>query len=185
MLKKLSGIVLIFALAFNLCGPFIFFQSIRYSIRREVKKQIKEGIPDNQLILFTFEKDGTGKGAGDLIWYEDDEFSYHGDMYDVVRSREFGNQIFYYCLKDTDESQAFVNLDKLTDLRTKQDKNCQSKTQLMLRLLITEGLVKPQTIFDGESFYKILNYNYLFSLCKNDTEIPTPPPRNYLLNEIV
>jgi hypothetical protein len=47
-------------------------------------------------------------------WLKEREFSYHGEMYDVVDRKVAGNQIILYCINDREENALNMQYQKMT-----------------------------------------------------------------------
>lgn len=75
------------------------------SVRSEMKRRIKKGVPKDELYTFTFEN---GKKPD---WTRvDKEFKVENHLYDVVDVREGDNAIVYECVSDDQETFLFANL---------------------------------------------------------------------------
>lgn len=85
------------------------FSLRRYQIRREVKYQIKKGVPaEAQTRLYLSFTQMTGQ---DFVWVNDHEFRYQGQMFDVLSQKPTATGIEFFCLKDEDETILFRTLD--------------------------------------------------------------------------
>lgn len=63
-----------------------------------------------ELVLLSF----TRNEAGSLLrWEHDHEFSYQGEMYDVVEKTIRGDSVFYHCWWDKEETAVNKKLDRL------------------------------------------------------------------------
>lgn len=109
-MKKAFSIFLLIVFSFNLAGVAILFKIQQFQIRREIKRQINQGIPDNELFAITVSE----ANASELFWLEDDEFFYQGALYDVVRKNALNDtDVEYYCVNDVLEKKLYANLDAL------------------------------------------------------------------------
>ena len=109
-MKKACSILLLFVFSFNLVGVAIIFKVQQFQIRREIKRQIMRGIPDEELCVISVNQ----ANDAELFWLGDDEFFYHGSIYDVVRKVTLSEtEATYYCINDTLEENLFANLDTL------------------------------------------------------------------------
>ena len=79
-------------------------------MRKEIKKQIKEGVPEDELTIIK----QTSENFDELVWIKPNkEFTYKGTMYDVVRKTiEYNGDVTYHCINDKQETTLFVNLDE-------------------------------------------------------------------------
>ena len=85
------------------------FHTLRWQVKREVKRQLKRSYPADQLLLIKV-ADGKSNGIA-LEWIEKHEFRLGGEMYDVVSSTHQGDTTYYQCLNDAKEKQLFADLD--------------------------------------------------------------------------
>lgn len=88
----------------------MLFRVQQYQIRRDIKRQIMRGIPDEALCALSLSE----ANASEFFWLEDDEFFYRGSMYDVVRKVALSEtEAVYYCINDVLEEKLFAHLDLL------------------------------------------------------------------------
>lgn len=128
-LKNLFLVVMTSAQLLSLVGlHFLFLKYQQNSIRKEIKTQIKKGVPDEDLVYFKFFK--SDPEFRNLNWTKPNkEFRYNNEMYDVVYSKIKGNIIEYKCIHDVKESGLFENLD---DLASKHPDNKNIKNLLLI-----------------------------------------------------
>ena len=90
----------------NLC-----FLAKKNAIRKTIRENLIHNLTDSDLVVLTFTKANAQK---ELHWEHQDEFEYRGKMYDVVRYKEEGNLIHYWCWPDEPESNLNQKLISLT-----------------------------------------------------------------------
>jgi hypothetical protein len=88
------------------------FKGLEVKYKREIKKMIKSGIPEENLITFTFSKNILEEEIKDFKWIKDWEFRYKGEMYDIIKTEYIGDSIVYHVFHDLKESALFSNLQK-------------------------------------------------------------------------
>ncbi len=89
-------------------GAFIISKS---RIRKEIKLRIKQGVPEHELKLFEF----TDAQYSELHFLKPNEFSYQGNLYDIV-FREFKDGKHQLkCIDDKQETQLFVQLNQMVN----------------------------------------------------------------------
>lgn len=81
-------------------GFFLLHQQKR-EVRREVKRAILRGMDESELTQLSFSK----RDSTSLKWEHETEFEYRGTMYDVVRTHETRDSIFYTCWLDHAETK--------------------------------------------------------------------------------
>ena len=111
-MKKIITLLLFFLFCFHIIGVYISFQLKEYSIKKEIKRRIKQGVPQEELAIIRY--DNSTKNQFD--WKDKTEFRYSGTMYDVVRTEIINDstQIFY-CVNDKQETLLFNDLEKLLE----------------------------------------------------------------------
>lgn len=168
--------MLIFAVLFNIGGAYVIFETARINIRREVKRKIKAGVPEDQLHTLRFLTSEIENGTAGINWKESREFEFKGCMYDIVHTKYSGDYTIYECVNDVQEEVLFAQLDKMTKEASSKDQNTRQKTRTLLQLLIHEALVDIGAGDLQNTFAK----GFPSKLIKGTTtvypEIPTPPP---------
>jgi len=91
-------------------GTYFYLSLQQKAIQEAVKRKLKEGILENELVKLTFSK----KEIPSLLkWEHDKEFEYNGQMYDVVEVTEIGDSLQYLCWWDKAETATKKNKQKL------------------------------------------------------------------------
>lgn len=109
-MNRLTGILSIFLILFNLYGTWVLVEVERSGIRSSIKKKIKAGVSDDELFHFHF---SANEYAG-LEWHESNkEFCINGMFYDVVRVHESNGKYHIEAVSDEQESELFQKLDQM------------------------------------------------------------------------
>jgi hypothetical protein len=111
-LKTLASILLSL-LMLQTAGPLFLLQLQQSQIRREMKRAIRAGLPDEELVTFVVRADGNLAGGEKLEWEDAHEFRYRGVMYDVARSRAVEGGTLHLCVRDDAETAVYAQLDDL------------------------------------------------------------------------
>jgi len=125
-LKRIAAILLLCVFAFNLVGFLVVFKIQQRQVRKEIKEQIRQGVPEGELAVITV----TPETETLLEWEHSKEFKYKGMMYDIVRKVIIDEStIVYYCVSDTQETELFASLDELIkkNMNRKNDGNNPAK----------------------------------------------------------
>ncbi len=110
MRKKLAAVFLLLVM-WQLLGVSAWFEFSRIAIRKEIKTQLKPGVPDKDLVQFSF----TSIELKKLNWIKHNEFSLNGRLYDVVhRSTNSKGFILLKCIDDIKEKELFASLGEST-----------------------------------------------------------------------
>lgn len=80
---------------------------LRAKIRYEVRERFEEKSHENQAstTLLKIPLSWIEQGHPELIWTEDDEFRYYGEMYDILSQEQRGDTIWYTCFHDKAETE--------------------------------------------------------------------------------
>lgn len=173
-MKKLIFIALTSIFLFNLGGFFIVFKYQQSAIRKEIKKQIKEGVPEDELTIIK----QTSENFDELVWIKPKkEFTYKGTMYDVVRKTiEDNGDVTYYCINDTQETTLFVNLDNQVKKNMDARNNGKNPFQHFFQtLFFVENSVNVS--FDFLETKNDSHFYYSHNYSSPAINIPGPPPR--------
>jgi hypothetical protein len=97
---------------FNVAGYFFAFKVVRNQVRKEVKREIEKGVPEQFLTRIVISKQDEEL----LSWHRvDHEFSYKNQLYDIVRMEKADDTTIYYCLRDSQEEALFADLEHHID----------------------------------------------------------------------
>lgn len=167
-LKNIVAISLLALFLYQTAGIFIFFRMEQQAIRKEIKKQIKEGVPESE--LHTLNIDATN--YKELIWHNHKEFMYQGTMYDIVHRKITGTySVIFQCVNDSQETELFASLHQQVD-KTMDSKHHGKHPLKIVMLSFIEipsriVIVRPdesqayfshyQTIFSDKHLNPILN----------------------------
>jgi hypothetical protein len=102
----------------QIIGVSSWFELSRRAIRKEIKTQIKTGVPEKDLIQFSFNSTELKK----LVWIKKNEFHLNGRLYDVV-NRVFHSDgtITLKCIDDLQEKELFAKLGESTAVNLGND----------------------------------------------------------------
>jgi hypothetical protein len=176
-MKKLLAILIIGLLLYNSMGYYIVFKTVQYTIKKEIKNQIKHGVPEKDLSLIKVAYNDDHKKA-DIEWLDKHEFRYKGQMFDVVRYYNFNDTSYYYCINDKQEEQLFSSLDKMVEHHSKKSGPAHTKS-----LSIYKNIIRD-VVFNKKPFSIPVSRDLLFSLIQVKMpafyikDIPTPPPES-------
>jgi hypothetical protein len=111
-MKRKGSWILLFVIAFNIGGVYLFFLLQRAAIRSSISRKIESGNYESHLHQLTF----SASEAANLHWeHKDKEFRHEGLMYDVVSTEKINDSVIYYCIADEEETHLFAWLGKNID----------------------------------------------------------------------
>jgi hypothetical protein len=178
---KYNSLLFVFTtvlLLFHAELPLLLFKTFEVKYKKEIKQIIKAGVPEKDLVEFTFHKSVIRKVSHDFRWIKKNEFRFKNEMYDVVKIEVQGDSVHYKCIHDLKESKLFVNLDKyLIDL-IKSDSAKRNEFVSFLNSLNTFYLpVKPFLVNNKSTSNDEMSGIIPQKLNDGFTHILTPPPR--------
>ena len=110
-MKRTFAYLFLFLYSYNLAGYLVVFSVRQDHVRSEIKRMLKESVPQSDLLQLVFHTQSLEQGQYPLQWIEDHEFRYAGGMYDIVRSHTTGDSTYYLCVNDIQEEALFADLD--------------------------------------------------------------------------
>jgi hypothetical protein len=143
----------------------------QYELKEKIKHTVLKQLKNEDLTVISF-TDNVNK----IYWEDDDEkeFSYKGQMYDLVRSDTIQGHILLFCFNDEKEQQLIDLYNSITKNNSATDKKIKSNSFISMTLFISESC-GSEILF---SFQKIKRYHSLTThLCKGVTNNTSPPPR--------
>lgn len=182
MLKKSLSIFLLFTIIFNLTGVFIVFKIEQAHIRKTIKHQIKEGVPEDELHIFNLSQEAYDQ----LDWVRPDiEFREGKEMYDIVRFENLGDSIQLHCVSDEDETILFAQLDEMTKKKLEQESQSPNNpiSRIVKVLKVIYAFNKYSYTINSQELnitdnFATLNYSYSSPYL----EVPTLPPNTISFN---
>jgi hypothetical protein len=166
--KYLSAIVLMFFL-FNIVGYYLWFHYVKYSIQNEVRQEIREGMADKDLTLITVPlNDESG-----ICWIKaGKEFTFRGEMFDVVKIKISNDKKYLYCINDSKEKKLISDFSKNHESDQKAKKLLSSFSYIYI---LQQGAFLNILVSSDHNFY-IKSYNTASVV----SEVNSPPPKQYL-----
>lgn len=161
-------------------GTYVFIEVQKQQVKREVKWKMIEGIASEELEQLTFHQKDIEIV---LNWKHSKEFSYLGEMYDVVKMLNHGDSITYLCWWDNKETKLNKQLaNVLNEFIGNKPINQKNKDQVIsfyTKLYCPSNLTENFLWFEQERLQ--INENSLALPLRYIT--PTsPPPESYTLH---
>jgi len=167
MVKKYFSTILLLIFLFNVGGYYLCFKLVQYNIQKELKKEIRRGLKDEELSLIVISADM----KNEIVWIKQHkEFLYHGEMYDLVKTEIQDQKIYYYCINDIKEKQLIANFNK--------NHNSKKELEKKLKQPLNTKYFPQQFSLTNNS--KTHNYTYgtiSIQYKLNTLPPPSPPPK--------
>lgn len=170
-MRKFIAIVSSAFMLLQTAGYLFVFKLQQHEIRQEIKRQIKAGVPDDELVLFKLANNARAPWS-----IPGRELRSHGAMYDVVRTEIHGDTTWYYCLSDEKETQLFAHLDEAVERDMNQNPARQQKLEQILQLFGPLYFSHHQDFPFLDSAEEIKLATGCFGLKIWIDPPPTPPP---------
>lgn len=173
MKKSVSiSLIILLIVPFWLSLTLLHFE--KKEAQKEAKWAILNGLEKEKLVSLRFSRDEIKTM---LKWKHDKEFRYKDIMYDIVRSEETPDSVFYWCWEDTRESLIEF---EINNLLAQNDGKSGNKGELSKRLNQFFSNLYP-----AEKKELLLNDNVVVAILISDNQKPlsslhkplTPPPR--------
>jgi hypothetical protein len=147
-LKKTAAIFLVFLMLFLVAGYHFYFNLQLWQVKKEMKGNIAS-VNKSSLERFHFSK----HEYASLEWQEENEFSFNGNLYDVVEKKVTENSITVICISDKKETALLT-----AQMHAREDAN---KNNAVLLKLISIQFIAGETIspeirvgFTGTEFFE-------------------------------
>jgi hypothetical protein len=172
ILKKLIVIFLSVCFFLNITGYHILFYFRQEEIKAEMRESIRlQTYSENETDFIVSLSDK--QSAAQLDWESDDEFSFNGEMYDVIEKKTENGKLVIRAIADNQET---VLLNKAKDHWNQTEKSNKAAEELfqLLQSLFHSSKTE-ELVFIKPSVYK--NSFISLQLPSEVIQIPTPPPR--------
>ena len=166
-MRKSISILLTITLLFNIGGYYLYFSFLQFNIKERIEIQIKNGLQEKDLAVIVVP---VNKVSG-VNWLEPEkEFSYRGEMYDIVSSKVKGQSKIYYCINDRKEKQLIEIYQKSHPSKKDTDKK--------LRNVMNDRYLSQQSTRINFACYLKIQYAILtIPFTSSPIQIPSPPPK--------
>jgi len=170
--KKLILIFLSLCFLLNITGYHIIFYLRQQEIKAEMREAIRMQTYSEHETDFSFSLNDK-QSMDQLDWEGDEEFSFHGEMYDVIEKRIENGKLIIRSIADKRETAL---LDKVKGHWNQSEKSNKVADELFQLL---QSLFHPskteELVFIKPSVHKISFIS--LPLPSQVKQIPTPPPR--------
>lgn len=172
VLKKLIVIFLGVCFLLNITGYHIIFYLRQQEIKAEMRAAIRLQTYSEGETDFVFSANDK-QSMKQLDWEGDDEFSYNGEMYDVIEKKTENGKLIIRSIADKQETALLNKAKDHWSQNEKSNKVADELFQLLQSLFHsskTEELVLIKPSVNSVSFISL-------PLPSEVKKIPTPPPR--------
>lgn len=174
-MKKFVALIFLSLYVYNIAGYLALFAVMQQRARAEIKRTLKESVPEGDLFYFAFHTQLLESGQYAIQWIEEDEFRHNGSMYDIVRRHVSQDTTYFVCVNDLQEEKLFAHLDSHVQ-RHMGDAGQLGKYDSFKDVFKDSLLRTPCVPFPGVAFNKLIPCKaclYLFT----EPDVPSLPPR--------
>lgn len=176
-MRKLVSYSLFLLVAWQIIGFVAYFEFSHYTLKKEIKLVLKQGVPKNRLVIFEFDKNQ----LEELIWLKKNEFDYRGNLFDIVRSHETAEgKTYMECISDTQETILFKNLGQTVSINLGDDQNPTPLSNWLKTLHFPLNIVFFELKIPNLDSMSLPKPTFHFeeSILRTIGEIESPPPEN-------
>ena len=105
-------------LAFSQIGYYFIMHHEQQEQKEYIKELLQKNLADEVMTIIDF------TANKEKIYWEEEgkEFFYEGEMYDLVKTKNENEKIFFYCINDTKEKELINNYNTVTKNNSSKDK---------------------------------------------------------------
>ena len=172
-MRQFIAILLLISFSVQIRGYHIYFHYQQTNIKKAAKRIIRQRLKQENSEEFVFSLSG---GHEMPEWKDDNEFSFRGEMYDVIEKRIEDGKIYVRCVSDKKETALIDNYRKIT-----QDDfagSSKKRTSLIIKLIstfYTHLSIADKNLISLKASIKC--FLPIPSLLFNKGEVITPPPQ--------
>lgn len=176
-MKKFITISLLGLMFYNIMGYYIVYLGMIEDVKEEMKSMINSLETADKIVLLKLPYSNGRVIDTSFNITSDNEFSYQGDMYDVVKNEIHDGYIFIYCINDTKEKYITTQLNNYIQDNITDEPFRQKKSEGIEKNLIKEFIAKDIFVLG----FPPLSTNVIFIpqeiLLSIKLDIDTPPPK--------
>ncbi|MEO7175284.1 MAG: hypothetical protein ABIV51_05530 [Saprospiraceae bacterium] len=110
---KLRASFFLLLLSSPFWGTYLFFQIEKTHIHSTIARKIKLEEESLEHKILKIPVSLTKCDNAEFEWKEADEFRYRGLMYDVIKSHQIDDTIYFTCYQDTEEGRLFEKMEEI------------------------------------------------------------------------
>jgi hypothetical protein len=178
-LKQLSVFVLLAVFLYNLVGVYPVARWQQHEFRKVAETRRRAGLPDAALVRVAVAQHAQPAA---LVWHEAQEFSYRGQLFDVVRQHARPDSTIYFCWPDRGEEHLLANLAEHVREFAQPDagtrKSAQKALDYLAKLYLLPAAEGVLPVLAGRTTARRLYPHYTAVPCSRPPSAPFAPPRH-------
>ena len=128
--RKIIAVLLLSSLLITTAGHYLAFRVQLYRLKAEMKRSLRQGRHRKDVLLLCLD----AEQARQLRWEDEEEFSWQGELYDVIEKRVDGSKLRITCIADKNEERL------LQAYKKSAEKNNGWGKGLLVKLITTDFL---------------------------------------------
>lgn len=166
-MKRTTSLLLILLFLFNTGGSYLIFRMQQSEARRESEETINSQKALKDVIVLAFRQNH----EEGLVWVRPGkEFTFRGELYDVVKVTSCGNMKYYHCYNDSREKKLIAGYQKSNHSRKEPDKKRKASNNI---IFFSQKCLFSRTLYPSCYTYPLYEFYYLSEI----PVTPTPPPK--------
>jgi hypothetical protein len=167
---SIASLFLLICITLHTTGFYLVFHAYQKELKREMKQQLRQHLPENDIIMFTYNE----RNASLFSFEDENEFTYGGTMYDILKKEEIDGTTIFYCVDDKRETlllQAFLK---------HQNTERSHKTKVQNICQFSAVLYQSSDNNNSLNFTFFTTRHKSFCTClypQNTSEVLKPPPQ--------
>lgn len=160
----------------QVAGYHLYFYQLQRSVKESARQYLRSKDFSGYAAWLTFPVHPTA-GEDRISWEGDDEFSYRGEMYDVIEKIKVNDQWLIKCISDKKEDSLIAQYTSLA--KDDWGNTAKKRTSTILKLidnLFVYTAVAPRINYPVITHTAAGEYDA--PLASLSAEVLTPPPRN-------
>jgi hypothetical protein len=154
----------------NACGFYVFFNQAQNMIRREIRGRIRDGLNESDLVNLEI----NDENRQEFHWIKPGkEFSFHGNLFDVVKTEKVDGKSILCCINDIKEKKLISDFARTHEASHKAIK--------FLVMIINSYIDRAGICLHIPVFSAIRFYSNTFNIISKLSEIADPPPKSTVL----
>jgi hypothetical protein len=180
-LKQLSVFILLAVFLYHLVGVYPVALWQQHAFRQVAESQRRAALPDQALVRVAVAQH---PASADLVWHEAQEFSYRGQLFDVVRQHAWPDSTIYFCWPDRGEEHLLTSLVEHVREFAQPDAGTRKSAQKALDYLAKLYLLPAAESYCPAFLRSAARPRYPAYAAKSYSRAPSapfaPPQRGYL-----
>ena len=162
---------------YQLVGAYPVALWRQHEFRQVAETKRRTALPDAALVRIAVAAPAQAK---ELAWHEEQEFSYQGHLFDVVRQQTRADSTIYFCWPDQGEEHLLAGLAEHVREFAHPDAGTRKSAQKMLdylaKLYVLPAAESPRVTFWGGARRPIYR-TFVAMPCSRPATAPFAPPR--------